>query len=106
MDYAGITRGSLTSQYQIEVIWTPLVTFEQKGGSEITSYNLQYDRGIGDWTDIVGSSTGYLQSSVIVTEDISAGTNYLFRVRARNIYGFASDFTDPTVTIRASDIPD
>ena len=54
----------------------------------------------------MGLSTGYLQSDVIVTEDITAGTTYLFRVRASNIYGFASDFTDPAVAIRASDIPD
>lgn len=52
---AAPTRGSGTTESQIEVIWLPL-TGDNTGDSPITSYNLQWDAGTNgaQWFDILG----------------------------------------------------
>jgi hypothetical protein len=73
------TRGSSTSESQIEVDWLAL-TGIYTGGSPITSYDLQYDSGTAGvtWTDVVGLSPAYTSTSIILTTSITAGTAYMF----------------------------
>lgn len=51
-----VTRGSATSETQIEVNWSAL-TGTDTGGSSIDTYNLQWDAGTNGatWTDIHGA---------------------------------------------------
>ena len=64
---------------------------ESDGGSEITGYNLEYQKQGGrDWTKVAlkpNSLTG------TVTDGIEAGSNYLFRVNAENSVGLSDYFT-------------
>jgi len=50
--------------------------------------------------NLVGWSSPYLHSSLIVTSGISAGALYKFKYRARNVYGWG-DFSDE-VTIKSA----
>ena len=42
---ASVTRGSYTSETQIDIEWTALTAASDIRGSPITSYNLQWDAG-------------------------------------------------------------
>jgi hypothetical protein len=66
---------------------------------------LQYDAGANLWTDLVGYSSDYTQLVFLLTDNVTKGTSYQFRIRARNIYGWASLFSDPTTAIKASGVP-
>lgn len=69
------TRGSLTSETQIEIVWTALTTALETGGTPIVSYYLQWDKGLnnGDWYDLVGLTSPYTSISFIVTTDVTPG---------------------------------
>jgi hypothetical protein len=64
------------------------------------SYNLYWDNGLGT-TSIEVTDT--LVTSYTIT-GLTQGSNYLFKVRAKNIYGYG-DFS-PEVTIVPSSVPD
>jgi len=94
-------RGVDTSPSQIEVKWDLLDEDLENGGSEILSYNLQWDEGNGLVNvNLVGWSTPYLHPYFIVTSGVTAGGFYKFQYRARNIYGWGP-FSD-VVTIKAA----
>jgi hypothetical protein len=94
-------RGYDTSPTQIEVKWDLLDEDLENGGSEILSYNLQWDAGNGLVNvNLVGWSTPYLHSSFIVTSGVTAGALYKFKYRARNVYGWGP-FSEE-VTIKAA----
>ena len=97
------TRGSQTSETQVEVEWTALTAVDDLRGSVITSYHLQWDEGTTgvSWYDLTGFSMFYLGTSFIVTSGLLPGYTYQFRVRAENAYGFGS-FSTPS-SIRTSD---
>ena len=84
-----------------------MLTDVETGGASITSYNLQYDQGTdgATWTDLVGSPSNYLLNEFTVTESIVAGVTYKFRIRARNVYGWQPDYSDPAVGVAASEAP-
>ena len=107
MPSSSITRGESTSEYQVHVSWTSMVTDEETGGAPIISYNLQYDQGTdgASWMDLVGSPSNYLLNEFIVTENIVAGEAYKFRIRARNVYGWQADYSDPAAEVAASEAP-
>jgi len=105
MSSASITRGSLTSETQIQVNWSPLTSSTDTGGSEILSYNLQFDSGTGLWVDLVGYSSDYSQLTYTVTDGLTKGIAYQFRIRARNIYGWALLLSDPSTIIKTSGVP-
>lgn len=100
------TRGSQTSETQVEVLWTALTAVDDLRGSPIATYHLQWDQGTSgvSWFDLTGFSMNYLQTSFIVTTNLLAGYSYQFRVRAKNAYGFG-DYSTPA-SIRTSDKPD
>ena len=96
-----IVRGQETSEYQVHVQWSELATEVETGGSPITSYNLQWDQGTdgGSWTDLVGSSSNYALTEFTVSDGIVKGTTYLFKIRARNIYGWLTDLANLSVAV-------
>lgn len=100
------TRGEDTTELQVHVVWVTQTTDVQTGGTPILSYNLQWDEGTGNdvWVDLVGFPTDYLQTSYTVTEGVSKGIDYRFRLRSKNLYGFGAYST--IAVIRSSDVPD
>jgi len=92
------TRGSDTGPFQIEVIWSSLVT-PYDGNSPILSYHLQYDNATNGntWLDVVGLSPDSLLTDVNVSNYMVNGSWYMFRVRARNIFGWGPFSTASTI---------
>lgn len=105
MPFNSISRGPTTDEATLDVRWIPLISPTEIGDSEILSYNLQYDQGINTWVDVIGQSSYYPNTQIIITDGIQAGVTYNFRIRALNIYGWSSQFSFPYVSIMASGIP-
>ncbi len=105
MHYNCITRGETTDEATLDIRWTPLVTASDTGDSEILSYNLQYDQGKNTWVDVIGQSSYYPLTQVVLTDGIQAGVHYNFRIRALNVYGWSAQFSFPHVSIEASGKP-
>lgn len=84
------------SETYITLIWsTP-----SNGNSAITSYDLYWDNGSG-------TSNIELIDSLITNYTVNGligGTTYLFKVRAKNIYGYGIFSTE--LSILASDVPE
>jgi hypothetical protein len=99
------TRGSATSETQIEVSWTALTSSTQTGGATILSYNLQWDAGTNQatWYNLIGSTTASTVTTLTVTSQVTAATTYNFRVRAKNIHGWGS--YSSTTAIKAARKP-
>ena len=94
------TEGDLTSHNQIEVQWLALTTAEETGNTAIVSYQLLWDNNSGT-ADIVLHESDTLS---FLVDSLAEGSDYKFRVIARNVYGYGE--TSDEVTIRASDVPD
>ena len=91
------TRGPASSTSQIEVVIAPLTGVET-GGDAILSYRIQWDQGTpGTWADLQGWASNSLDLSVITT-GLTITQPYQYRYKARNIFGWSVDFSDP-VTI-------
>jgi len=88
----------------VEIDWTALIA-PLNGDSAILSYNLVWDAGSGSAPSInlVGYSSPYTQTSLIVTSGITAGHSYTFKYRTQNVYGWGP-FSAP-ITIKAASIP-
>eukprot|EP00347_Sterkiella_histriomuscorum_P011727 403371340 len=80
------TLGFNTDKDTLEVTWNEMTLDYQTGGSEILSYNLEKYNGT-HWIEIVGESSDYTLLSKSI-ESVSVGTNYKFRIRAENLFGF------------------
>ena len=80
-----------TNQNQIKVMWSAVSGIDN-GGSDVLSYNLQWDAGIeGQFVELVGQSNTYLSLFYTVTsavDGLTPGLAYTFRYRAKNIYGW------------------
>ena len=71
----------------------PEFTLFQSGGSEITSFNLEWNTGAGtQYYELIGETTGDNLDRVFVKTTLTSGTLYSFRYRIKNIYGF-SDYS-------------
>ena len=72
-----------TSYLQIAVEWTELVTPAEKGGSDILSYQLDWDAGQSQnvWQDLVGYQSAYLGLTHTET-NVIPGITYVLRLRA------------------------
>jgi hypothetical protein len=77
------------SDTSITVSWTAL-TSPDNGNSDILAYELVWDKGLGTSTFETLSN---VLSTAYVVSGITAGTTYQFKVRARNIYGSATDYS-------------
>jgi len=66
---------------------------------------LQWDEGsLGvSWADLAGFSTASTASTFTVTTGITSGSDYQFRVRAKNIHGWG-EFSS-ILTIQAAGTP-
>jgi hypothetical protein len=96
------TRGTLTSESQIELLWTTLDPTKQ-GDSTMLSYSLEVFRD-PTWEITIGFTSNSLATRDVVSSLIVAGNNYKFRIRAKNIHGWGAYSAEST--IRASDRPD
>ena len=76
-------RMTATSYLQIAVEWTELVTPAEKGGSDILSYQLDWDAGQSQnvWQDLVGYQSAYLGLTHTET-NVIPGITYVLRLRA------------------------
>ncbi len=81
---AAPTNGSSTDESNLHVIWTALTTTAETGGSAITSYDVQFDKGTnqGTWYEVVGLSSAFTGTTTTYSTAISSGTRYYFKVRA------------------------
>lgn len=88
------------SESVVDLSWTAL-TSPTTGNSAILSYQVYWDNG-GGTPNI--QLLDALQTTLQVT-GLTGGTTYRFKIRARNIYGYAAAFSDALVVL-ASDKPD
>ncbi|MCP3681809.1 MAG: fibronectin type III domain-containing protein, partial [bacterium] len=97
------TEGTNTNDSQIEVDYTALVS-PNTGYSSVTSYSLEWDSGSNglSFTPLVGYSSDSLNLTYTKI-GLTSGQNYIFKYRAKNIYGWGPYSSD--VTIKASTIP-
>lgn len=67
-------RGDQTSYNQVHIKWDALVG-DETGGSQITSYYLQWDAGTASasWVDLSGLTSPHLLTFFIVDTDITPG---------------------------------
>jgi hypothetical protein len=80
-----------TDSTQIKVVYNEPA---DNGGSNIISYELQMDDGKGgDFISLFGADSDYLRLWYIVTTNITKGTLYRFRYRAKNDIGWSA-FSD------------
>jgi hypothetical protein len=97
------TEGSATTFDSIETHWLEMTTLEETGGTySIVSYHLQISAVTDVWVDVIGGSTPYLGLTYIES-GLVTGTDYKFRVRASNSFGWGP-YSDE-VTIRADEVP-
>jgi hypothetical protein len=103
---AAPVRGSSTGSTLLRLEWAALTTAAATGGSVVTSYDFQWDRGTGglDWSHLLGYSSPSLATAAEITDGVVAGGAYQARVRAENVYGFG-EWSD-AATIRAAGEPD
>lgn len=79
------------------------ITGSNTGGSDILSYNLQYNTGGNSnlFTTIVGEAPDNLM--LIVTKGgLSTDVQYQFRYRVRNKYGWSNGFSPLLTAITAT----
>jgi hypothetical protein len=114
---AAPTTGATSGELQIEIDWIEITDTDLDvetglrldGGKDIISYELSWDRGTvyltgtADWTVIKGNDPVDMAVEYITT-DVTAGVDYLFKVRAKNIHGWGPD--SEWTLIAAADAPD
>jgi len=80
---------TLTNTKKIVVWWDPIQSPED-GNSPALSYSLEYDAGTNrqEWETLTGYLADSLAISMEVTAKIIRGNTYVFKLRARNIWGW------------------
>jgi hypothetical protein len=99
-------RGARTDDTRLEVEWAAMTSASATGGSPITAYSLEWDRGdgTGGFEALTGAAgSPYLATRYLRSAGVVAGTTYRFRLRAWNKWG-AGGYS-PSVGIEASTIP-
>ena len=91
-------RGSSTNEQQIQVTWANITGIET-GESPVTAYDLWWDNGLG--TPDYDLTSGLINSYTVT--GLVADSNYIFTVRAKNIYGYGP--FSSSITIRTSTVP-
>jgi hypothetical protein len=102
----GVTIGAATSETQVELTWSALTTDAETGGATILSYNVEWDAGAadGNWVSLIGYGADSSATTYTVTSGVSPGIDFLFRVRAKNMWGWG-DYSAIT-TATPSALPD
>lgn len=70
---------------------------EETGDSEILSYEVLFDPGTGTWESVIGESSDYILNEANMTQNIVPGQIYKFKIKAKNIYGWAELYSDPVL---------
>jgi hypothetical protein len=97
-----------TNLSQIKILWQSSEP-PQNGDSEILSYNVQWDRGLGtNFYELVGGADAYMSLEFVLNEatifeSLTPGHSYQFRYRALNKYGWGP-FSD-VASFKAAAIP-
>jgi hypothetical protein len=82
---AAVTRGDLTSESQLQILWTGL-TGDATGGTSIDSYEL-----LRDSVSLLGASPYQLLTTHLQTTSVTPATSYSFTVRAHNAHGWGTE---------------
>jgi hypothetical protein len=82
-------RNIKTDTKMIVVDW-PAIEAPDDGNSPVVSYSLEYDQGtqMNEWIVLTGLSTEFTDLQSTVTDYITRGVTYVFRIRARNVWGW------------------
>jgi len=101
---AAPTRNAATTTGKLVVDWVPLVS-PDTGYSDITSYNLQWDKGTdgATWVNLIGFNTASLAETYTIAASLNEGDHYQLKVRANNFWGWG-EFSDP-LTIKTATWP-
>jgi hypothetical protein len=75
--------------------WTP----GPSGGAFIIDYKVSYDQSIGVWVDLAENIVGTTYTAIGLTQ----GTEYKFKVQARNSVGFSA--LSDSITILTAIVP-
>ena len=96
---------SLSQVNTITVLLPEVADFSlQAGGAQITSYNLEYNQGLGsDYFEVTGETQEQLLTQITVST--TPGLTYSFRYRLKNIFGFSQHYSPP-VEIKSATAPD
>lgn len=89
---------SSSTESTLSITWTALSSAAYTGGSAITSYNLEWDQGTSTWASLAGFATDYTSTSYTVSSGLTAGSNYKFRLTAKNVYGWGVVSNEVTMT--------
>jgi hypothetical protein len=100
------SRGSASTESQIVAEWTAPSTDAETGGSAITGYEIIWDVGDGlsPDTSLAGLMSSYTATTYTQASGLTAGNDYIFQVRAKNIYGWG-DYSNE-ITMTAASVPD
>jgi titin len=90
---AAVSLGSDNSETQLDLQWTEL-TGADTGNSEILGYQVYWDAGssVADIELLETTALSYVQIN------LTPGQAYLFKIRARNIYGYGDFSEESTFT--------
>lgn len=83
-----------------------LDTVSDDGGSTITTYNLEWDKGLGTsvFEELKGETSDDLDQT-FTKSSLTTGTSYQFRYRVGNVFGLTTTYS-PIATIVCGTKPD
>lgn len=81
-----VESGSTTTSIEVEM---PSITGTNNGGSDITSYSLEWNGGAGStFTTLVGIASDNL-NRFYTQAGLTTSTTYIFRYKVKNIFGWS-----------------
>jgi hypothetical protein len=94
-----------TSEERLVFAWTEMNVKEVTGGTQIISYNVQWDGGSSGavWTHLAGFTSNFIGGQYQASAAVQAGVTYQIRVRAKNYWGWG-EFSE-TLEMKASSMP-
>lgn len=85
---APIVDYDLLTDTSIHLDWRPITSDLHTGAVDITSYSLEWDQATGTWESLQGDPTESLALLMTVTDGVTAGSSFYFRLRAKNQHGW------------------